>query len=137
MGADAFVSHVSAVAVSLRPAAAARACSCAHAFSVGGTGTPNPLIPKRKGKKKDVHDKYSKSSLLAQSVVAFLNDCPLDRLLLLNLLASAEAGIPGWHFPSQNQETLCGGSGIADRYSHRPRRYCSTRAKAARCRGPQ
>src|SRR5262249_47418866 len=69
VGTDAFVSHVSAADVSLEPPDAARALLVTHAFSVGGTGTPNPLVPKRRGKTKDVDDKYSKSGLLAQALV--------------------------------------------------------------------
>jgi len=117
VGTDAFVSHVSAADRPIRPAVAARALLVAHAFSVGGTGTPNPVLPKRPGKKNDVNDKYSKSSLLAQSVIAFLNNSPLDRLLHLNLLASVKADAPGWRFsPAQTADPVpcqC----IADRYT--------------------
>lgn len=117
VGADAFVSHTSAADLALLPAAAARALLVTHAFSVGGTGTPNPLLPKRPGKKNEVNDKYSKSSLLAQSLVVFLNDPPLDRTLLLNLLASAKVCEPGWHFPSATTADPVGCKGITDRYT--------------------
>ena len=117
VGTDAFVSHASAAQIALKPAEAARALLVTHAFSVGGTGTPNPLLPQRKGKKNAVNDKYSKSSLLAQSLIVSLHDSPLDRLLHLNLLAGTEVGTPGWRFPHATTADPIGCKGIADRYT--------------------
>ncbi len=115
LGTDAFVSHVSAADIALKPAAAARSLLVVHAFCVGGTGTPNPLLPKRAGKK--VADKYSKNSLLAQSLVAFLNDSPLDRLLVLNLVVDAKVSTPGWRFPPATTANPVRCQCIADRYT--------------------
>ena len=120
VGTDPFVWHASAAALALGPAAAARALLVAHSFSVGGTGTPNPLIPRRKISKsgnRDVADKYSKSGLLAQSIVAFLHDSPLDRVLLLNLLTSVDASTPGWRFPPPNTADAVRCQCVADRYT--------------------
>lgn len=114
LGTDAFVSHLSAADIALKPAAAARTLLVTHAFAVGGTGTPNPHLPKRAG---NVDDKYSKNSLLAQSLVAFLDDSPLDRLLHLNLLASAKVNMPGWRFPHATTAAPVSCKCLADRYT--------------------
>lgn len=114
VGTDPFVWHPSGADVALPPAQAARALLVTHAFAVGGTGTPNPLIPKDKS---GHDDKYSKSSLLAHSVVAFLNALPLDQLLVLNLLCGVDPGTPGWHFNPVSSRNAVPCTGIADRYS--------------------
>lgn len=114
VGTDPFVWHPSGANVALTPAQAARALFVTHAFAVGGTGTPNPLIPKAKSGQ---DDKYSKSSLLAQTLVAFLNLAPLDQLLVLNLLCADTPGTPGWEFKPITSRDAIPCTGIADRYS--------------------
>lgn len=114
LGTDAFIWHPAGAQLKLTPSEAARSLLVTHAFAVGGTGTPNPLIPKAKSGQ---DDKYSKSSLLAQSIVAFAETSPLDRLLLLNLLTAQKPGTPGWEFrPVESREPVAS-TGIADRYT--------------------
>ncbi len=114
LGTDPFVSHSSATELALTPAQAARALLVTHAFAVGGTGTPNPLLPKRSGQQ----DKYSSASLIAQKVVAFADIKALDKFLILNLVVGKQCGTPGWLRAGgamRNEAVL--NDGVADLYS--------------------
>lgn len=114
LGTDCFVWHAAGEEIALTPAQAARALLVTHSFAVGGTGTPNPLIPKANSGQ---DDKYSKSSLLAQTVVVYAHTSPLDKVLLLNLMAGARVGTPGWEWPPVSSRDAVACTGIADRYS--------------------
>jgi CRISPR type I-E-associated protein CasA/Cse1 len=101
----------------LSSSAAARALLALHTFCMGGMGTPNPLIPSR-GKD---FDKFSSNSLAAQSCVAFLEGETVQDSLLLNLIAGAKIGTPGWCWPTARSREKTPSTGVADNYS-RPAR---------------
>lgn len=100
-------------------AAAARALLVVHCFCMGGMGTPNPLIP-IPPRSKDL-DKFSSSSIAAQSCVAFLEAACLQDSLLLNLMAGINVGVPGWKWPTAKTRDKVPSTGVADNYS-RPAR---------------
>lgn len=113
LGTDAFISHASISSTAISASAAVRALLTTHSFSVGGTGTPNPLIPKRSG----AYDKYSSSGLLAQSLVVIAEGQTLMQTILLNLLSNVNIGTPGWEFPLVVSNTGVPCDGIVDRFT--------------------
>ncbi len=96
---------------------AARAILALNLFCVGGMGTPNPLIPRRG---KDL-DKFSSDSIAAQSCVCFVEGTSLSETLVLNLIAGAQLGTPGWLQETARTRDRLPSSGLADNYT-RPQR---------------
>lgn len=99
--------------------AATRLLLAMNLFCSGGTGTPNPLIPKKDSNL----DKYSSNSLAAKACVAFVEADTLARSIIANMLAGEKVGMPGWRRPVAKTRDKVPATGVADLFS-RPTRTC-------------